>query len=102
MGNVLNVSFHPSEIGKQLDLIYICFKRGARREVTGCACASGLVHIARCARERLAEQNRARDREYKRALRDRLRVCGSGDVQRGAERSEYEKHSETRAVCAVF
>ncbi len=34
MGNVLNVLFHPSEIGKQLDLIYICFKRGARRELT--------------------------------------------------------------------
>ncbi len=34
MGNVLNVSFHPSEIGKQLDLIYISFKRGARRELT--------------------------------------------------------------------
>ncbi len=27
MGNVLNVSFHPSEIGKQLDLLYIRFKR---------------------------------------------------------------------------
>ncbi len=26
--------FHPSEIGKQLDLIYIRFKRGARRELT--------------------------------------------------------------------
>ncbi len=57
MGNVLNVSFHPSEIGEQL---------------TQVAC----VRQARCARERLAEQNRARDREYKRALRDRLRVCG--------------------------
>ncbi len=34
MGNVLNVSFHLSEIGKQLDLIYIRFKRGARRELT--------------------------------------------------------------------
>ncbi len=41
---------------------------------TGCASVSGLVHIARCARERLTEQNRARDREYTRALRDRLRV----------------------------
>ncbi len=26
--------FHPSEIGKQLDLLYIRFKRGARRELT--------------------------------------------------------------------
>ncbi len=43
---------------------------------TGCTRASGLIHIALCARERLAEQNRAQDREYKRALRDRLRVCG--------------------------
>ncbi len=34
MGNVLNVSFHPSEIGKQLDLLYIRFKRRARRELT--------------------------------------------------------------------
>ncbi len=34
MGNVLNVSFHPSKISKQLDLIYIGFKRGARREWT--------------------------------------------------------------------
>ncbi len=34
MGNVLNVSFHSSEIGKQLDLLYIRFKRGARRELT--------------------------------------------------------------------
>ncbi len=76
MGNVLNVSFHPSEIGKQLDLIYIRFKRQARVD-TGCARASGLVYIARCARERLAEQNWGRDREYKRALRDRLRVNGS-------------------------
>ncbi len=49
---------------------------------TGGARASGLVHITRCARERLAEQNRARDREYKRALRDRLRVNGSF-VRRG-------------------
>ncbi len=49
---------------------------------TGCARAS-----ARCARERLAEQNRARDREYKRALRDRLRVNGdagdAGDARGG-------------------
>ncbi len=41
---------------------------------TGCARVSGLVHIAKCARERLTEQNRARDREYIRTLRDRLRV----------------------------
>ncbi len=34
MGNVLNVSFHPSEIGKHLDLLYIRFKCGARRELT--------------------------------------------------------------------
>ncbi len=34
VGNVLNVSFHPSEIGKQLDLNYIRFKRGARHELT--------------------------------------------------------------------
>ncbi len=34
MGNVLNVSFHSNEIGKQLDLLYICFKRGARHELT--------------------------------------------------------------------
>ncbi len=31
---MLNVSFHPSETGKQLDLLYIRFKRGARRELT--------------------------------------------------------------------
>ncbi len=63
--------------------------------------------------ESLAEQNQARDREYKRALRDRLCACGKckrlvcemrEDAQRGVERSEYEKHSETRnvPVCAVF
>ncbi len=40
MGNVLNVSFHPSEIGKQLDLLYIHFKRGAKSELTCCARAS--------------------------------------------------------------
>ncbi len=89
MGNVLNVSFYPSEIGKQLDLIYIRFKRGARRELTGCTRVSGLVHIARCARERLAEQNQARDLEYKRALRDRLHVNGSSVTRE--MRSEYEK-----------
>ncbi len=78
---------------------------------TGCESASGLVHIARCARERLAEQNRARDREYKRALRDRLHVCGKCKrpvcetrETHSVGRSKYEKHSETRAVpvCAVF
>ncbi len=65
MGNELNVSFHSSEIGNQLDIIYISFKCGTRRELTQVARAraSGLVHIARCACERLAEQNRARDRE---------------------------------------
>ncbi len=31
---MLNVSFHPSEIGNQLDLLYIHFKRGARHELT--------------------------------------------------------------------
>ncbi len=71
---MLNVSFHPSEIGEHLDLLYIHFKCGAMRELT--QFASGLVHITRCACERLVEQNRARDPEYKRALRDRLHVCG--------------------------
>ncbi len=31
---MLNVSFHPSEIGNQLDLLYIHFKRGARHKLT--------------------------------------------------------------------
>ncbi len=31
---MLKVLFHPSEIGKQLDLLYIHFKRGARRDLT--------------------------------------------------------------------
>ncbi len=34
-----------SEIGKQLDLLYIRFKRGAKRELTRSSRASGLVHI---------------------------------------------------------
>ncbi len=49
MGNVLNVSFHPSEIGKHLDLLYIRFKCGARRELTQVARAP--LFIARYARE---------------------------------------------------
>ncbi len=75
MGNVLNVSFHPSEIGKQLDLIYISFKCGTRCELTQVARMRQASSIYAC--ERLVEQNRARDHEYKRALRDRLHVNGS-------------------------
>ncbi len=109
MGNVLNVSFHPSEIGKQSDLLYIRFKCEARRELTQVARE---LQVSSILQERLAEQNRAQVHEYKRALRDRLCVCGKCgsfvrralDAQRGAERSEYEKRSEKRAVpvCAVF
>ncbi len=57
-----------------------------------CARASGLVHIARCACERLAEQNWARDHEYKIALRDRLHVCGK------CKRLILETCKETRGV----
>ncbi len=35
---MLNVSFHPSEIGEHLDLLYIHFKCGAMRELTQFAC----------------------------------------------------------------
>ncbi len=74
---MLNVSFHPSEIGNQLDLLYIHFKRGARHELTQVAHKRQVSSILPDAlvRERLAEQNRARDHDYKRALRDRLCVC---------------------------
>ncbi len=56
MGNVLNVSFHPSEIGKQSDLLYICFKRDARRELIQVARE---LQVSSILQERLAEQNRA-------------------------------------------
>ncbi len=49
---------------------------------TGGARASGLVHIPDALERDLRSRNRARDREYKRALRDRLRVNGSF-VRRG-------------------
>ncbi len=73
MGNVLNVSFHPSEIGKQSDLFYIRFKCGARCELTQVARE---LQVSSILQERLAEQNRTQVHEYKRALRDRVRVCG--------------------------
>ncbi len=39
-------------------------------------CVRPRSYASRCACERLAEQNQARDREYLRALRDRLSVYG--------------------------
>ncbi len=74
---MLNVSFHPSEIGEHLDLLYIHFKCGAMRELTQFACMRQVSSILPDALVRdLWSRTGARDREYKRALRDRLHVCG--------------------------
>ncbi len=76
MGNVLNVSFHPSEIGNQLDLLYIHFKRGARHELTQVVHKRQVSSILPDALVRdLRSRTGHRDHDYKRALRDRLRVC---------------------------
>ncbi len=53
MGNVLNVSFHPSEISKQLDLIYIRFKHRARCQLTQVArvCQASSILPDACVRD---------------------------------------------------
>ncbi len=79
---MLNVSFHPSEIGKQLDLIYIRFKRGARRELTPIARVRQASSILPDALVRDVRSRTGRETVSKRALRDRLCVNGSS-VRRG-------------------
>lgn len=77
MGNVLNVSFHPSEISKQLDLIYIRFKRGARRELTQVA--------------RVRQASSILPDALVRDLRSRT----------GRETVSIKEHYETGCVCAA-
>ncbi len=87
MGNVLNVSFHPSEIGKQLDLLYISFKRGARRELT---------QVVRVRQVSSGRETVSIKEHYKTEFLCVASVNGSF-VRCG--RCDYEKHSEKWCLC---
>ncbi len=90
----------------QLDLLYISFKCGARRKLTQVARVRQASSILPDALVRDLWSRTVHETECIKEYYETGFMCAASvnrsSVRRRAERSEYEKHSETRAVCAVF